>query len=402
MSTQQAHIPPAHPAYILRGHAAPVHATRFVRANARLLTADADGWVVLWGTATRRAVAVWRAHQGAVLGLGELGAENFVTHGRDSHLCVWHLPLADESSFSTVLPVDDASAPRKQPWLLHSLTVNTLNFCAFAMLAAPGPTPTSNTAATDTATDIGVNARQEAVLAVPSVRDEQIDVLHLPSERRTSIVPRLGFKTGMIMALALSRPQASPSGPLCLVSAYESGHIALHVLDATSGSSWTRLYVAQPHAQPPLSVCVLPAAEMEAAEASAPKPKSKSATKTLSTKHAGQQGLTARSDGRLLATAGWDGRVRVYAARSLRELAVLKWHKEGCYAVCFAEVGGAGADAGSVAQGGGVGGGGDVLITREAGTATTTVRRRREDKARSVHWLAAGSKDGKVSLWEIY
>ena len=31
------------------------------------------------------------------------------------------------------LPIDTAPISRKQPWLLHALTVNTLNFCAFAM-----------------------------------------------------------------------------------------------------------------------------------------------------------------------------------------------------------------------------------------------------------------------------
>ena len=31
------------------------------------------------------------------------------------------------------LPVEASLTPRKQPWLLHALPVNTLNFCAFAM-----------------------------------------------------------------------------------------------------------------------------------------------------------------------------------------------------------------------------------------------------------------------------
>ena len=30
------------------------------------------------------------------------------------------------------------------------------------------------------------------------------------------------------------------------------------------------------------------------------------------------------------------------------------------------------------------------------------VQRRRDEKAQSTHWLAAGSKDGKISLWNIY
>lgn len=31
------------------------------------------------------------------------------------------------------LPIEVVPTPRKQPWLLHALPVNTLNFCAFAM-----------------------------------------------------------------------------------------------------------------------------------------------------------------------------------------------------------------------------------------------------------------------------
>jgi hypothetical protein len=33
---------------------------------------------------------------------------------------------------SVVLPVDTPPEPRKQPWILYSLDVNTMNFCSFA------------------------------------------------------------------------------------------------------------------------------------------------------------------------------------------------------------------------------------------------------------------------------
>jgi len=33
----------------------------------------------------------------------------------------------------SALPVVETTTPRKQPWLLHVLDVNALNFCAFAM-----------------------------------------------------------------------------------------------------------------------------------------------------------------------------------------------------------------------------------------------------------------------------
>ena len=86
--------------------------------------------------------------------------------------------------------------------------------------------------------------------------------------------------------------------------------------------------------------------------------------KTTNTKHAGQQSLRVRSDGRLLVTGGWDARVRIYSTKTLKEVAVLKWHKEGVYAVGFGE-----------------------LLSPDA-------------PAR--HWVAAGAKDGKVSLWEVF
>lgn len=55
------------------------------------------------------------------------------SHGRDDRLLVWQLGTADESSLDKVLPVEAAAVSAKKPWLLHALTVNTLNFCPFAM-----------------------------------------------------------------------------------------------------------------------------------------------------------------------------------------------------------------------------------------------------------------------------
>jgi ASTRA-associated protein 1 len=129
--------------------------------------------------------------------------------------------------------------------------------------------------------------------------------------------------------------------------------------------------------------------------------------RSVNTHHAGQQSLQVRSDGRILATAGWDARVRVYSAKTLKELAVLKWHREGCYAAAFAEVLGSGE--------GRVDGRTEDVIGAEvgagAGTADSSavvakglgeVRRLREVKAQTTHWIAVGSKDGRVSLWDVY
>ena len=123
-----------------------------------------------------------------------------------------------------------------------------------------------------------------------------------------------------------------------------------------------------------------------------------------------------RSDGKIYATAGWDARVHVYSAKTMKELVVLKWHKEGCYATAFAEID---APAPHPVEATGPYQSNDGREQVQAidsssnepppSTAlvpvpipTSTVSQRRELKAQTTHWLAAGSKDGKVSLWDIY
>lgn len=121
--------------------------------------------------------------------------------------------------------------------------------------------------------------------------------------------------------------------------------------------------------------------------------------KVQQTKHAGQQGLRIRDDGKIFATAGWDSRVRVYAGKGMGELAVLKWHREGCYCVAFADVLGGDEIGKGKGERGDVSGGGKEVVER---VGALTVKEERLRRAKMAHWLAAGSKDGKVSLWDIY
>jgi hypothetical protein len=78
--------PPATPAYVLRGHGSPIHALHFFARNARLASGDVDGWIVVWDTATKRPVTVWKAHDAAVLevqGFGFAGADDGDDDGGD-------------------------------------------------------------------------------------------------------------------------------------------------------------------------------------------------------------------------------------------------------------------------------------------------------------------------------
>jgi WD40 repeat protein len=115
---------------------------------------------------------------------------------------------------------------------------------------------------------------------------------------------------------------------------------------------------------------------------------------SLNTKHAGQQSLCVRSDGRLFVTGGWDSRIRIYSTKTMKEVAVLKWHKEGVYAVDFAQV----LYAGDLWQeeGSTVG----EVARKETGLGK--LQRQREEVMQCKHWVVAGAKDGKVSLWEVF
>ena len=95
---------------------------------------------------------------------------------------MWQLRESDETSFSSVLPVEDALSRRPEPWLLHSLEVNTLNFCSFAQCSANPPQAEDG---------------QSILLAVPGRREGEIEVYTLPGqEKPLTIKAPTGVKTG--------------------------------------------------------------------------------------------------------------------------------------------------------------------------------------------------------------
>lgn len=272
----------------------------------------------------------------------------------------------------------------------------------------------------------------------------------------------------MVMAVSI----LYVSSHLTLVVGYESGHTM--VVQDLPSIGWSILYLSKPHSQPVLSLDItpvqsfyitsgadgiiakhplsslspppraplqplprIPASKFTTKSGSLlstafaqssftppvatskPPPQPEVATKPLKiiqTKHSGQQSLRIRSDGRIFATAGWDSKVRVYGVATLKQLAVLKWHKEGCYAVAFAEVVNVEENnestegAGSKKEDGKNGPEADSLEGSETSVVAqsrhfsmaVSPKERRIQQATQTHWIAAGSKDGKVSLWEIY
>lgn len=358
----------------------------------------------------------------------------FYRHGRDHKLRVWRFSVQDEENLQKTLPVDiekTSSAAASQPWLVHSLPVNALNFCAFSMVFLPQDKVNMESDASGFSKE---NTSLSSVLiAVPNALNSgAIDLFHLPQERRICTIPAdTDVQTGMVMAANLV---ISPSGELYVASAYEDGRVMVHGCrgslqekDLAQGAKtpwkWEKLYICRAHSQPVLSLHVSPAgnyffsSSADAVLAKHPIPTLGSPThapeespiKSINTKHAGQQGVRIRSDGKIFATAGWDSRVRVYSCKTMKELAVLKWHKDGCYAVAFADVDvfdvrEKKADEEKSTVSPDSSGNEETQLASKAETefSLATVHRQRYEKVQNTHWLAAGSKDGKISLWDIY
>ena len=471
-------------------------------------------------------------------------ADLICSHGRDSKLIFWHLDSERESRAGLILPVDhakhvDESTVRKPP-ILHQMTVNTLNFCAFA--CCWNEADLTNNESVDP--KVLTRGAKSLLLALPhTLSSEAVDIYDLliphslfrassakrimgsdpktaspPSEitsTRVSTIPAPSLenpKTGLTMCLALPSPKV-------LIAGYEGGQAIVYGLrgpssehgrdllaaqvasaggsaeHAAAHASWvySPIYLSRPHSQPILSLAVHPqgnffvttSADAVIARHHIPLPShdrvkvsdrsnsrltEEMPEQIVNTKHAGQQGASFRDDGMIFATAGWDCRGRVYKAgtvdddaqsdqvqevqeevvskfkddlnnmkkgpskskgKNTKELAVLKWHKEGCYCVGFAHVTKSQYD--SVleadedipsristdpylptrkAEGVGLEYGqqhaltskqseGNELKGRGSRTIFATMAHRLK-QATTTHWLAMGSKDGRVSLWDIY
>jgi WD40 repeat protein len=59
---------------------------------------------------------------------------------------------------------------------------------------------------------------------------------------------------------------------------------------------------------------------------------------TLTIKESGLSDVKIRPDGKVFATAGWDGCIRVFGVKKLQPLAIMRYHEVGVHAIEFGNV----------------------------------------------------------------
>lgn len=290
---------------------------------------------------------------------------------------------------SMVLPVEKPLEHRREPWLLHTLKASSLTFCSMSIC--------ENRSRPSSSLD------SDLLVALPGGTDGTVEIYQLPTENQVGLIPApstAAGKGGMVMSLKILYHSA---GQLLVIVGYESGRTCLYKRVSEAGR-WGTVYSARIHEQPVLSLDASPSLDYYLTSGAdaviskhllSPHTTAAEPLKVIQSKHAGQQGLQIRSDGKIFATGGWDGRARVYSCKTMKELAVLKWHKEGCYAIAFAQIE-PDLEKDTASEGTG------TEVAKSNGQLMPRVAQARHLAAQSTHWLALGSKDGKISLWEVY
>lgn len=318
--------PAPSPIYTLRGAGGPLNTLHF-RCHAGdtplLFSGSGKGAIHIWNLNSRRAEKIVEGHSGnSVIWVNTLPtSDTLISQGRDLRVCLW-----------------DLSEGRSE--VVDSVWTGSVGFCQCSLLE----------------TSPGV-----CLLAFPGQQTEEIKITELPSKTPVcTLVP--DTKVGMVMCIKLFQPDSGP-GPL-LLAGYEDGSLLLW--DVTQRSTLSQ---AKTHHEPVMCL-TFDTKRLRGISGSSEKKLSSwmldgqnnlQLQDGVTLINPGVSQLCIRGDTKLLASAGWDHRVRVFGWKKLRPLAVLQYHSDMVLSVAFSD---------------------------------------HQDPRQRL--LAAGSKDQRISLWSIY
>ncbi|XP_077149512.1 guanine nucleotide-binding protein subunit beta-like protein 1 [Ranitomeya variabilis] len=321
-------LPPPDPKFDLRGVGAQVNCLHFSCNVLKpcpplFFSGSSSGEIHVWNLSTRRAETVLNGHSGkSVFWLQTLpDRERLMSQGRDLQICTWNLAEGRNEA-------------------MESIPVSSVGFCKCSLL---------NT--------------ERCLLAMPGAESSQVQVMDMTSKIIiSSMTPTEDNTWGMAMCMKLWQPK-SGSSPW-LVVGYEDGSIALwNVLEHRLMSR--HIF----HKEPVMSLDfdydsargVSGSSENILNVWSLDEQQDLKALKAQELVNPGIADVRIRQDRKILATAGWDYRVRIFGWKKMKPLAVLQYHSATVNCVSFS----------------------DHIIPEE-------------------RLLAAGSKDQRITLWSIY
>ncbi|XP_020619135.1 guanine nucleotide-binding protein subunit beta-like protein 1 isoform X2 [Orbicella faveolata] len=319
---------PPDPIYVLRGTEAAINVLKFaprsVREDGLLLSGSVKGTVNLWNLKTKRTEMTLDGHDGqGILAADFHPCGRVISHGRDGYVRTWQ-----------------CSEGRAE--VVNSITAPFLGFCQFCILPR------------------GYESHWIALLAS---NQSQVNILDLDSkEILFSLKPENEKSLGMCMCLSMITSPTTDK-PL-LITGYENGQLVLW--DIMAAKVLTR---SPAHSESVLCMdvdkeklqIVSGSADNKLCVSSITPEYTLSVDRQIELKNPGVASVKIRKDCRILATGGWDGRLRIYNWRKLTPLVYLSYHADTVNAVDFSE-----------------------------------------NLSSHGQLLAAGGKDARITLWSLY
>nr|BAB26980.1 unnamed protein product [Mus musculus] len=317
--------PPPGPRFVLRGTQSAVNTLHFcppsqTAGNPLLFSGSQNGLVHIWSLQTRRIITTLNGHWGqGVIWLKTLPqGQQLLTQGQNLQLCLWQL---EEGR--------------------HSITgISSAGQCGLLKGVHPG------------------QGTAVLMFAVPRKSSDEFQILEMPSKTsECTLKPEADARPGMPMCLGLWQTNSSLR-PL-LLAGYEDGSVTLWDISERKVCSQITCH------EEPVMGLDFDSQKAKGISGSAGKvlavwslddQQSLQVKKTHELTNPGIAEVTIRPDHKILATAGWDHRIRVFHWRTMKPLAVLAFHSAPVYCVAFAADG----------------------------------------------LLAAGSKDQRISIWSLY
>ncbi|SPO23058.1 uncharacterized protein UTRI_01736 [Ustilago trichophora] len=335
------------PFWILRHHAS--SSIRSLHFSHHLLAVGDDGGMVSFvDLHSLRPVFKWTAHKESILTVLVIAKNQVVTHGRDNELKLWRLPNIPPSLGASSSTATEATTPE----LVRTIGVNALNFSRCSYNPSSGK------------------------IAVPNALDAAyIDILDLITGIRTheaigrpDIRPSAGNRLPIVMSLHLFEQE--------VIAGYEDGNVKKWNLDGHL------LWEAKCHSESVMSIAIHKQGNfgisVGADDRIAHFDCNSGKTKLAQMKKSGKASTAIAPDGKSFAVGGWDGSIHIYSTSGMTELGQLSYHRDTVECLAFAHA-----------------------ITLGQEDASSSDEDQDDDDAKPTELiLAAGGRDGKISLWK--
>ncbi|SNX83315.1 uncharacterized protein MEPE_02022 [Melanopsichium pennsylvanicum] len=332
------------PYWILRHHtSSSVQSLDF--SHRFLATGDISGTVSLVDLTTLRPAFQWSAHTDSILTILIIGPKEILTHARDNTLKHWRLSHAPPSVGSSSIGGKLGATPE----LVRTIGVNALNFskCSY----------------------------DKGKVAVPNALDAAyIDVLELKTGARIheaigrpDIKPSVGTRLPIVMSLHLLGDN--------IVAGYEDGIVKSWSISSNADVSTNLRWQSRCHSESVMSVNLCQednfGISVGADDRIAKFELDTGKRELVQTKFPGKASVVIAPDAKTFAVGAWD--------RSMQELGQLNYHRDTVECLIFA----------SVKTG--------ELEEDEDSDEDEEVEGK---DAKTQLILAAGCRDGKISLWK--